>query len=121
MNRNVKAKNSDATDLSREGLQNIGSFGSMPAAVLKAWSEVGGEALKFISLRMQQDVAAQRAMLNCRSLEDVRKVQIDFFGKALADYKAEATHMMKIMSGAMTQGQTDAIPSAKREYDDVPL
>jgi len=121
MSKNAKPENAAATDLFTAGLKSMEGLGPMQAVALKAWSDVGVAALKFTSLRMQHDVEAQKAMLACKSLGDVQKVQTEFFSKALADYKAEAARLMKIMSAPIAQVQTDAAISTKRAYDDVPL
>jgi hypothetical protein len=44
----------------------------------------------------RQDIETQAVLLNCRTYEDVRDVQIQFFKTAMDQYSAEATKLMKI-------------------------
>lgn len=102
-------------------LTTMVALNPMHEIALKAWFEMGAEALKFVSSRMDQDLQTQKAMLNCKSLEDVQKVQAAFYTKAIDDYNSGASRMMELMIAATSQGLGGAIPSAKRGYDDVPL
>ncbi|MGO4910354.1 hypothetical protein ACEN2J_18760 [Pseudorhodobacter sp. W20_MBD10_FR17] len=121
MNKNSKTPTTAVTDLFTTGLQNMARLRPVQTATLNAWSDLGGAAWKFTSLRMQQDVEAKKVLLGCKCFEDVQKVQTDFFSKAIADCQAEAAHMMKIVSTPFTQAQISATPSTKRGYDNVPL
>lgn len=89
------------------------------AAAIQAWMDMGTEAVRFVWDRLQQDIKTQQAMLACTSLEEMRKVQAEFFTAAQAQYADEAGKMLDLMGKATATGQT---ASAKaRRYDDVPL
>ena len=81
---------------------------------LQAWMDIGSEAVRFVSDRMQQDLKAQQALLACTSLDEVREVQVEFFRSAQVQYAAEARRMLDMMEKAATGGLA-------RKYDDVPL
>lgn len=99
----------------------MAAFNPMRETALKAWFDMGLEALRFVSSRMQEDIETQRAMLACKSPEDIRKVQADFYTKALEDYHAEASRMMEIIKETTADELGEGLPSTKRGYDDVPL
>lgn len=113
-----------ANDQSSTGF--VGVLGNMPFnpmsdPQLKAWSDLGAEMMKFAATRIQRDLDAQKAMLGCKNLEDLRKVQAEFYNEAVKDYSAQIQRTMEVMSGA-AKTQVDAVlSSTKRGYDDVPL
>ncbi len=87
--------------------------------VIQAWMEIGTEAVRFVWDRLQQDIKTQQAMMTCTSLDQMQKVQADFFTAAQEQYTAEAAKMLDLMSKAQAAGLTPT-PTARR-YDDVPL
>ncbi|MBL4930189.1 phasin family protein [Fuscibacter oryzae] len=89
------------------------------SAAVQAWMDMGTEAVRFVCDRLQQDIKTQQAMLACTSLEEIRKVQVEFFTAAQDQYAAEAGKMLNLMGKAAAGGLT-ALPKARR-YDDVPL
>jgi len=109
---------SGATTVAQDSMT---AFSVMPETALRAWFGMGLEALQFVSSRMQKDIATQKAMLACRSLEDIRKVQADFYNQAVEDYRAQVSRVMEIMSVPGIEGPKIVFPSTKRSYDDVPL
>lgn len=82
-----------------------------PAAAA-AWQEVMAESVRFMTDRLQKDMETQKALLACKSPADLMKVQTQFYEDALADYSAQASRVLALMSGKSR---------TKREYDDVPL
>lgn len=89
------------------------------AVAVQAWMDMGTEAVRFVWDRLQQDMQTQQAMLACKSLEDLRRIQAEFFTNAQKEYTAEAGKMLDLMGKATASGLT---ASAKgRGYDDVPL
>ena len=85
-------------------LQGAGSAGT---AIVEGMGEARREISDFISERIRQDIEAQAELLGCRSLEEMRAVQMRFFRGAVDQYSAEAARMMKlgteIMSRALTR------------------
>lgn len=120
MTRKPKTAAADPNPISA-ALESMAALNPMHETALKAWFEMGAEALKFVSHRMEQDLQTQTAMLGCKCLEDVQKVQAAFYTKAIDDYNSGASRMMELMIAATSQGLGASIPSAKRSYDDVPL
>lgn len=85
------------------------AFTPMAPAV---WQEIMTESARFVSERLQQDIEAQQAMMNCKTPMELMQVQTEFYQKAVAHYAEEAARMMKVMTSASGN---------KRGYDDVPL
>ena len=88
---------------------------------LASWAEVMKEGVHFISERMGQDMQAQRDFLNCRSIEDVLRLQSKFYRDALAQYTQQFQRMAELMSEATALGWSEATTPRARKYDDVPL
>jgi hypothetical protein len=91
------------------------------STVMQAWTQIGAETVRFISDRLQQDIKTQKAMLACTSLEDLRKVQADFFRATQNHYATQGQRMMEIVGKAATIWPIPATGSAKLAYDDVPV
>lgn len=88
---------------------------------MAAWMNIVTESARFVADRLEQDVAAQQAMLNCKTPADLLRVQTEFYQKAIEQYTAEATHMIDMMSKAAVQSIEEARAPHARGYDDVPL
>lgn len=101
-------------------VENMIALNPMQGGALKAIYAMGTETMQFLSSRMQHDIETQKAMLTCKTLEDLQKVQADFYKKALEDYSAAGAKMMGIMS-ASSDTVGNAVSATKRGYDDVPL
>jgi hypothetical protein len=96
-----------------------GSPMAVGTVVMQAWMDMGTEAIRFVWDRLQQDLKTQRAVLACTSLEEVQKVQADFFKSAQEQYVAETGKMLEMIGNATTAGM--AVSAQARRYDDVPL
>lgn len=104
----------------------VGMLGKMPFnplndPQLKVWSDLGAEVMQFAASRIQRDIEAQKAMLACKSLDDLQKLQAQYYSQAIKDYSAQIQRAMEVMSGVAGKGKDDAATSTKRGYDDVPL
>jgi hypothetical protein len=88
-------------------------------AAMQAWMDVGAEAVRFVWDRLQQDIKTQQAMLGCTSLDQMQKVQAEFFRSAQDQYAAEGRRMMEMVGKAATAGWAGS--GLARRYDDVPL
>ena len=91
---------------------------SLGATALQAWMDLGTEAIRFAADRLQQDIATQEAILACTSLEEMRKIQAEFFKSTHTQYTREARKMQDMMVKAATGG-LKTLPN--RRYDDIPL
>ena len=105
---------------------DLGMLGKMPFnpmndPQLKAWSDLGAEMMQFVSSRVQRDIEAQKAMLGCKTFEDLQKLQAQYYSDAVKDYSAQIQRAMEVMSGAAKKQMDDAVTSTRRGYDDVPL
>ncbi|MFZ1467555.1 MAG: phasin family protein [Paracoccaceae bacterium] len=97
------------------------AFAPMQETALKAWVDMGMQALQFASSGLQKCVEAQTAMMACKTLEDFQKVQTEFYSSALEDYRAQVARMMGSMSATKGGGLGEKAPKMKRGYDDVPI
>ncbi len=88
---------------------------------MDAWFDAGNNALRFVFERWQHDIATQSALLGCTKLEDVQRVQTDFFKTAMEQYSAEAKRMMETFGSATSTGMAALTPGKARKKDDVPL
>lgn len=89
------------------------------AAAAEAWMNMGAEAVRFTLERLQQDIETQHALMGCKSLEDMRKIQAEFFAAARAQYAAEAGKMLALIGNVAAAGMVGA--TRARQYDDIPL
>jgi len=100
-----------------------GSVSGLPLAVgsvaLQAWMELGTEAMRFVWDRLQQDMKTQQAILACTSLEELRKIQTEFFTAAREQYASEAGKVLDLLGKTTAEGLSAS--GLKRRYDDVPL
>lgn len=87
------------------------------AAAMEAWIDMGVDAVRFLWDRLQQDIKTQQALLACTSLDQMQKIQADFFGAAQEQYAAQAGKMLEMMVKASGTGAS----ATARKYDDVPL
>jgi hypothetical protein len=90
----------NVTALQQEAAETVEHAG---AALLEGVSKVQQEIAQFVSTRIREDIEAQQQFLRCRSLDDVREVQIRFFKTAMDQYSAETARLMKLGSEIMTR------------------
>ena len=74
----------------------FGPWGQMGAAWAEAMSELGGEVMRFLAERVQEDVGVQQRLLHAASLKEARHVQAEFVQKAIDQYTAETGRMVEI-------------------------
>lgn len=101
------------------GLDALGFPAALGSAAVEAWMNMGNEAVRFVWDRLQQDLRTQQALLACTSVEEIQKVQAEFFANAQEQYAAEAAKMLKLMGNAATSGLAN--PGKARRFDDVPV
>jgi hypothetical protein len=77
----------------QEAIESIESAGN---AVFEALSRAQSEITEFVTERIRQDLDAQQALLRCRSLGEVREVQVSFVRTALDQYGGEAAKLMRL-------------------------
>jgi hypothetical protein len=74
----------------------FGPWSQIGAAWAEAMAGLGGEAVRFLSERMQEDVALQQRLLHAGSVEEVRHVQAQFLQTAIDQYTAETGRMVEL-------------------------
>lgn len=72
----------------------------MDAAWFESLSQIGREYITFIAERVKEDVKAQQALMQCKTLTEMQSVQADFIQTAFAQYQAE-TGKLVAMGGEM--------------------
>ncbi|MDD9724069.1 phasin family protein [Roseovarius sp. SK2] len=103
---------------------NAGMVAAMAAfspVAMTAWFDMVQESMRFMSERLEKDLEAQRAMLACKTPQELMQVQSDFMKKAFTDYTEETRRMMEMMGVAMKVDIKDTAPTTRRNYDDVPV
>jgi hypothetical protein len=116
----AKAPKTDKpTEPGQASLTAIGNPVALGATAAQAWMDMGTEAVRFVWDRMQQDLKTQQAMLACTSLEEMQRIQAEFFAAAREQYTAEVAKMLEMIGKATAPGFA-AHPGARR-YDDIPL
>jgi len=85
------------------------------------WFEMAKESSQFFATRLEKDLEAQRQFLNCKSLEDVLRLQSEFCRDSLEQYTAEFQRMAELWSETMAMGMSEATAPRARNYDDIPL
>lgn len=114
-----KPKTEDPTGTKQSDMAGMGLPMAVSTAAVQALMDMGTEAVRFIWDRLQQDIKTQQAMLACTSLEEMQRIQAEFFTDAQAQYATEAGKMLDLMGKATAEAQPAATKG--RRYDDVPL
>lgn len=91
------------------------------AAGMAGWMEVMTESARFAAERFQKDLATHRALLNCRSVEDMMQVQSEFYRNAIEQYSSEISRLGEMMSKATAQSVDEMTKPRARSYDDIPV
>ena len=71
--------------------------------------------------RLQSDFDTQKAILACKSPEELMKVQSDFIRGTMEQYSDETARLLKMMSRATEDTIDDAKSGHKRGYDNIPV
>ena len=114
----AKTKPSPLTSAVLPGLQGSLALGQ---TAMQAWMDMGMESLRFVSERLQEDIKTQQALLQCKSLDELRAVQAAFFKAAQEHYMAEATKMMNMAVNFTKVEPTATSRDGRLGYDDVPV
>lgn len=65
-------------------------------AVLDMLSRARDEISSFVAERVRQDLDAQKALLRCRNIDEIRDVQVRFVRTAMDQYGGQAAQMLRI-------------------------
>jgi hypothetical protein len=74
----------------------IDTIESAGHAMFEVLSRAQAEISDFVAERIRQDLDTQQAFLRCRSLDEVRDVQVNFLRTALDQYGVEAAKLMRL-------------------------
>lgn len=92
---------------------------NMGGDAMQNWLEMVNEGVQFVVTRVQQDLEFQQSLLSCRNLEDLQRVQGDFYRKAMEHYSTESSRIMDRLSNS--KSGPAAMGATKRRFDDVPI
>ncbi len=92
---------------------------NMGGDAMQNWLEMVNEGVQFVVTRVQQDLEFQQSLLSCRNLEDLQRVQGDFYRKAMEHYSTESSRIMGRLSNS--KSGPAAMGATKRRFDDVPI
>jgi hypothetical protein len=81
------------TTSQQEAIETVESAGQ---AMIEMFTRAQAEISDFVAERIRQDLDAQQAFLRCRSLDEVRDVQVNFLRTALDQYGGEAAKLMRL-------------------------
>ncbi len=121
------AKSTKKTDASAPEASDPASAGVAAAMAAfnplttSAWSELMQENMRFLTERLEQDLETQRAMLACRTPQDLMQVQSEFLRNAFAQYTQQSQRIMQMMGGAVSATAEDAKPNKTSGDDDLPV
>lgn len=91
----------NVTALQQEAVETVEHAG---AALFEGVGKVQKEVAQFVSTRIREDLETQQQFLGCRSLDDLREVQVRFVKTAMDQYAAETARLMKLGSEIMARG-----------------
>jgi hypothetical protein len=93
--RSIEGAAQQVSGVQRTALAGAEAAGRM---VMEGLARAQKEVTDFVGERIRTDIETQRALLGCRSLEDVRDVQSRFFRTAMTQYSEEVARLMKLGS-----------------------
>ncbi len=92
---------------------------NMGGDAMQNWLEMVNEGVQFVVTRVQQDLEFQQSLLSCRNLEDLQRIQGDFYRKTMEHYSTESSRIMDRLSNS--KSGPAAMGATKRRFDDVPI
>lgn len=104
-------------DLARVGEMNgtmLSETAKFNAQIGTAMQNIGREWSEFIGMRLREDVQLFRTIHDCRSLQDLQQVYMQFWQTAFTQYGEEAQRLMR-----MTQGTVEDAARTAQATSDV--
>lgn len=89
------------------------------AYTLPVWTTLGARAAQLVCDGLAKDMNAQRAIMNCGSLEELIQFQIDYFTAAAYDYNDEICKMQQLANDLIVGGMSTSDEAI--EFEDVPV
>ena len=84
----------------------LGPLRWMGMAWFETMAQMNEELVRFIAQRIGEDMNTQHALMHCKSPEEVRKTQAEFFEKAIHQYTEETGKLVEMSLDLMPQLQT---------------
>lgn len=94
-------KPNPAQDMMTAPTQVLEMMQAANSAILEAMGKSGAEFADFFSGRIEQDLAFQRQVAECRDVAELSALQNAFMQKAMSDYSDETGKMVEIGMEAM--------------------
>lgn len=96
----VKLKTIENTlaDMYREG---IGNMAEMNTTMMDSLGDMSAQLAKFFAQRVEEDVKVQHDLLQCKTLNEVQHVQLQFLETAYKQYQENTAKMMDIGTQAL--------------------
>lgn len=88
------------TEMQWSGARNINAMSQSFAASMHGAMQLYGEATRFMSQRMQEDMKTIGKLTSCRNGEDLFRVGADFFDTTLREYADEASRIAHLAADA---------------------
>jgi len=104
-----------------EGTTETATSGPFTAAYMQIWMDILAENARFMTDRLREDVETQKAILACKTPEELMRVQTKFFHEAVCQYTTHGKHLSEKLAAATADLTKNIKPKQSRGYDDVPL
>ena len=115
-----KAKKSEASVEDQESKITATMMAVNPG-IASAWVGVFAEGTRFLAHRLRQDLATQKAILDCNNATELLAVQAEFFETAIEDYSKEVMRLSNMVLRATEEAVEDAVSSHSVNNDDLPI
>lgn len=86
------------TGMYSEGIESIAD---MNAVMMESFGDMSAQIADFFTQRIEQDVKVQHDLLQCKNLQEVQQVQMQFFQDAFKQYQANSAKMLEIGTQAL--------------------
>lgn len=100
-----------------EGTTEMSTSGPFTPGYIQIWMDILAENARFMTDRLREDMETQKAILACKTPEELMRVQSKFFHEAVSQYTQHGKHLSEKLASATA----DLKPKQSRGYDDVPL
>ena len=77
------------------------------AHLVQALGDMSSEMAQFIAKRIDESMKVQQDLMHCRSIADIRHVQLSFFEEAFKQYQGGVVRMFDIGTHALQERPSD--------------
>ena len=96
--------------LSEQQQEALDRLGIASQAMLDGLTVSQREIADFVAARIYRDIETQRALLACRTLDDLRGVQADFMRNAVDQYFSEMTRLLDLGRDVLARSAKPPVP-----------